>query len=207
MGVIFAHLFGEVASGASVRVSPEGFSSLGCRHSYPTRAEDDALVVTLGDVSRGLTRRVLFSGTLSAANWDAQVTGTALERGDQRHQKVTIERVTREAARGKLIIGLGLELELVASETAAWLSLARKDIGRAETQLDSAEKNLRELVSLGVDEVPVRRHLERLGDLRLAIERGEGDIPLLIRRAKSARAGTHVSQVIPLHPHRMKNQG
>ena len=35
-----------------------------------------------------------------------------------------------------------------------------------------------------------------------AVERGEGDIPLLIRRAQSARAGTHVSQVIPLAAYR-----
>jgi hypothetical protein len=86
----------------------------------------------------------------------------------------------------------------VAAETAAWLSLARKDMARAEAQLNDAESNLRQLVALAAEGVPVRRHLERLGDLRVAIERGEGDIPLLIRRAQSARAGTHVSQVIPL---------
>jgi hypothetical protein len=47
--------------------------------------------------------------------------------------------------------------------------------------------------------------MERLKDLRGAIERGEGDIPMLVRRAKSARTGTHVSQVIPLEPRFKKN--
>ncbi|MHB8877901.1 MAG: vWA domain-containing protein [Myxococcaceae bacterium] len=205
MGAVFAHLFGEVASAAAVRVTPKGFASLGCRHSYPTRTEDDALLVTLGDVSRGLARRVLLSGAIADGGWDAGITGSALERGDQRHQSITLERVTRESAKGRQVVALGKELELVGAETSAWLSLARRDLPRALVQLEEAEKSLRDLVALAVDGVPVRRHLERLGDLRLAIERGEGDIPLLIRRAKSARAGTHVSQVIPLHVVRSKN--
>jgi len=205
MGAVFAHLFGEVASGALVRVTPRSFVALGCRHSYPTRTEDDALVVTLGDVSRGLVRRVLLSGAIADGAWDAVITASSVERGDQRHQTLSLERVTRDSAKGRLIVGLGLELDLVAGETAAWLSLARRDMGRALEQLEESEKALRELVALAVEGVPVRRHLERLGDLRLAIERGEGDIPLLIRRAQSARAGTHVSQVIPLHLVRPKN--
>ena len=60
------------------------------------------------------------------------------------------------------------------------------------------------MVTLSPEGIPVRRHLERLGDLRLAVERGEGDIPLLIRRAQSARAGTHVSQVIPIQAYRQR---
>ncbi|MBI3182659.1 MAG: VWA domain-containing protein [Myxococcales bacterium] len=198
MGAIFAHLFGEVASKTSIRVTPKGFVSLSCCHSYPTKAEDDSLAITLGDVSRGLSRRALLTGKLSGGEWDAAILGSSVQRGDQRHQRVQLEKVSLETARGRLIAALGLELDLVASETAAWLSLARKDSERALSQLEAAEQNLRKLVSIAAEGVPVRRHLERLGDLRLAIERGEGDIPLLIRRAKSAKAGTHVSQVIPL---------
>jgi Ca-activated chloride channel family protein len=101
-------------------------------------------------------------------------------------------------------LGIGHELELVSAETAAWLSLARKDLERAETQLEYAEQHLKAIVALEPEGIPIRRHLERLGDLRLAVERGEGDIPLLIRRAQSARAGTHVSQVIPIQSYRRK---
>ena len=104
-----------------------------------------------------------------------------------------------------MTLGIEHELELVSAETAAWLSLARKDLERAETQLEEAEaapqghRHARRPTG-----IPVRRHLDRLGDLRLAVERGEGDIPLLIRRAQSARAGTHVSQVIPIQAYRRK---
>ncbi|MBL8950789.1 MAG: VWA domain-containing protein [Myxococcaceae bacterium] len=198
MGAVVSHLFGEVAQGASIRVQPENFASLTSRHAYPTRAEDDALVVTLGDISRGLARRVLLTGRLKTGEWAATVHASFNERGDMRHHKVPVEHVAPDTARGKVILSLNHELDLVASETAAWLSLARKDMARAEAQLNDAESNLRQLVALSAEGVPVKRHLERLGDLRIAIERGEGDIPLLIRRAQSARAGTHVSQVIPL---------
>ncbi|MBS1152327.1 MAG: Von Willebrand factor type domain protein [Myxococcaceae bacterium] len=201
MGAVISHLFGEVAHGATVRVQPQGFSALSTRHAYPTRAEDDALVVTLGDVSRGLARRVLLSGGVSG-EWTAVVHGSWTERGDTRHQKVALERVAADSARGRLILSLAYELQLVAEETAAWLSLARRDLDRAEQQLELAESHLRHIVSLAPEGLPVRRHLERLGDLRLAVERGEGDIPLLIRRAQSAHAGTHVSQVIPLAAYR-----
>lgn len=57
-------------------------------------------------------------------------------------------------------------------------------------------------MGLAPEGIAVRRHLERLADSRLAVERGEGDIPLLIRRAQSARASTNVSQVIPLQAYR-----
>jgi Ca-activated chloride channel family protein len=119
---------------------------------------------------------------------------------------VEIERVTADSTRGRLILGLDRELELVAAETSAWLSLARKDLGRAEEQLEEAEGHLRAIVGLDPGGVPVRRHLERLGDLRMAVERGEGDIPLLIRRSQSARAGTNVSQVIPLQAYRLRKE-
>ncbi len=201
MGAVISHLFGEVAHGSTVRVQPQGFSALSTRHAYPTRAEDDALVVTLGDVSRGLARRVLLSGGVKG-EWSAVIHGSYTERGDTRHQKVALERVSADSARGRFIVSLAYELQLVAEETAAWLSLARRDLDRAEQQLELAESHLRQIVSLSPEGLPVRRHLERLGDLRLAVERGEGDIPLLIRRAQSAHAGTHVSQVIPLAAYR-----
>jgi hypothetical protein len=95
-------------------------------------------------------------------------------------------------------------LQLVSAETASWLSLSRKDNSRSEALLEEAEKALRELKGLKPAAIRVRRHQERLKDLRAAVERGEGDLPLLIRRAKSARATAHVSQVIPLHPERIK---
>ncbi|MFZ5446209.1 MAG: vWA domain-containing protein [Myxococcota bacterium] len=204
MGGLMAHLYGQVSSEASIRVQPSGFVALTCRHSFPTNLDAEALTVTLGDVSRGYARRVLFSGTVSTPDWSVQLHASAKERSDVRHWKVDVERVTAESARGKLIVGISHELELVSEETAAWLSLARKDLERAEQQLEAAESHLRSVVSLSPEGIPVRRHLERLGDLRLAVERGEGDIPLLIRRAQSARAGTHVSQVIPLQNYRQR---
>ncbi len=207
MGGVVAHLFGEVASDAEVRVQPNGFSSLTCRHGFATRLDNDALVATLGDVSRGIPRRVLFSGTVLPGQWGAMVHGTCKERGDVRHQRVELEIVTPESARGRLIVGLSHELDLVTAESAAWLALARKDLERAEEELAVAESRLRSIVTLAPEGIPARRHLERLGDLRLAVERGEGDIPLLIRRAQSAKAGTAVSQVIPLQAYRERNKG
>jgi Ca-activated chloride channel family protein len=198
MGAVISHLFGEVAQVATVHVVPENFSSLTSRHAYPTKTEENALVVTLGDVSRGLARRVLLSGRLKPGEWNTVIHASFNERGEPKKHKVPLERVTSESARGRVILSLNHEIDLVSYETSAWLSLARKDVPRAEAQLQEAELNLRQLVTLAAEGVPVRRHLERLGDLRVAIERGEGDIPLLIRRAQSARAGTHVSQVIPL---------
>ncbi|MCA3015522.1 MAG: VWA domain-containing protein [Myxococcaceae bacterium] len=206
MGAIVSTLFGQVASEAQVRVQPEGFGAISCRHGFPTALEADALVVTLGDISRGLSRRVLFSGPLRGEGWGAIVHGSCRERGDVKHQKVEVDLVPPESARGRLIIGLSHELYLVADESAAWLSLARRDTARAETQLEAAETALRAIVSMAPEGIPVRRHLERLADLRSAVERGEGDIPLLIRRAQAARAGTNVSQVIPFQnfQHRRK---
>lgn len=204
MGGLVAHLFGQVATDAIVRVQPSGFSSLTCRHGYPARLEDDALIVTLGDVTRGFARRVLFTGGTTTAQWAIAVHGSSMQRGDTRVQLIDLERVEPGSPRGKMTLGLGHELELVSAETAAWLSLARKDLERAETQLEDAERHLKAIVTLEPEGIPVRRHIDRLADLRLAVERGEGDIPLLIRRAQSARAGTHVSQVIPIQAYRRK---
>lgn len=204
MGAIVSHLFGQVAAEVQVRVQPEGLGAISCRHSFATALESDALVVTLGDVSRGYSRRVLLSGPVRSETWGAIIHGSSRERGDMRHQKVDLEPVTPESSRGRLIVGLSHELNLVAEETAAWLSLARRDTARAETQLEAAETSLRAIVAIAPEGIPVRRHLERLADLRSAVERGEGDIPLLIRRAQAARAGTNVSQVIPIQGYRHK---
>lgn len=204
MGAIVSHLFGQVASEVQVRVQPEGFGSLSCRHGFQTSLEADALVVLLGDVSRGFARRVLLSGPLRAPTWTAHVHGTSKERGDVKHVKVELETVTADSSRGRVVVGLSHELNLVTEETAAWLSLARRDPARAETQLEAAETALRAIVAMSPEGLPVRRHLERLADLRSAVERGEGDIPLLIRRAQAVRAGTNVSQVIPLQSYRKR---
>ncbi len=198
MGAVVSRLFGEVGHAASVKLQPFGFSSLTPCHAYPTRVEGESMVVTLGDVSRGLARRVLLKGLVAAGGWQVTITGDCTERGDQRHQKVQLQRVGAETVEGRLMIALSHELELVSDETAAWLSLARRDLKRAEQQLVAAEAHLAHMAALQPASLPVSRHATRLSDLRLAIERGEGDIPLLIRRAKSAHAETHVSQVIPL---------
>ncbi len=205
LGALFAHLFGDVASGVEVRLCPTGFSSIGCRHAYSTRVESDALVVMVGELSRAASRRVLFSGSLGTGAWNAAITGSAVARGDQRHQSVPVERVDGASAEGRLVLGVGLELDLVGAETGAWLALARRDLPRAESLLDDSERALRDLTGLGVEGLSGQRHRARLVDLRTAIERGDGDFPLLIRRAKSAQAGTHVSQVIPFPMGRLKH--
>jgi Ca-activated chloride channel family protein len=206
MGAVFAVLFGEAAQSATVQVRPEGFLALGCRHGFPTRVDRDSLVVSLGGISRGLPRRVLLSGTLSGARWGVEVTGSCVERGDTRRHPVPLQWVTRDSREGRLVLAVGLELDLVGAETVAWLSLAQRDPDRAGAVLLQAEQTLRELTALRVDEIAIDRHHERVTDLRAAVERGEGDIPMMVRRAKAAKAGTHVSQVIPLEPHLAKKQ-
>lgn len=206
MGAVFSLLFGEVVSSAAITAKPTGFLALECKHGFPTQVEKDALRVSLGSISRGIPRRVLLGGALHQATWDVALHGTHLERGDQRRTAIAVERVWPESPEGKLIQAMGLELELVSAETVAWLALAQRDPDRAFDLLVSAEQSARELTQLNVDEIPLSRHLDRLRDLRGAIERGEGDIPMMVRRAKSARAGTHVSQVIPIEPHLAKKQ-
>lgn len=202
MGAVMSHLFGQVATDATVRLQPKGFSAISCRHGFSSRLDVDALEVSLGDVSRGFIRRVLFTGQPGTEAWGAVLHGANRERGDLRNQQIDLELVSSESARGRLIVAISHELDLVTAETSSWLSLARKDLERAEVQLEEAEVALRAIVALAPEGIVVRRHMERLGDLRLAVERGEGDIPLLIRRAQSARAGTSVSQVIPLQAYR-----
>lgn len=204
MGAVFAVLFGEAAQGATVQVRPEGFLALGCRHGFPTKVDQDSLVISLGGISRGLPRRVLLSGTLASSRWGAEVTGSCIERGDTRRHPVEIKWVSPDSPQGRLVLAVGLELDLVGAETVAWLSLAQRDPDRAGAVLLQAEQTLRELTALRVDEIAIDRHHERVTDLRAAVERGEGDIPMMVRRAKAAKAGTHVSQVIPLEPHLAK---
>jgi hypothetical protein len=134
--------------------------------------------------------------------WELMIHGTSSEHGDVRHQRVDVERLSADSARGRVVQAVAHELKLVSAETSAWLALARKDLDRAEELLDEAESSLRNLVALAPEGFPNRRHLERLGDLRMAVERGEGDIPLLVRRAKAVREKTSVSQVIPMQAYR-----
>jgi Ca-activated chloride channel family protein len=204
MGAVLAHVFGQVVTEATVRAYPTGMVALTCRHSFPASLDADSLSVVLGDVSRGFTRRLLLTGQPQTEHWSMRVQATARERNDIRHWKMEVEPVTLDSPRGRIVTGLSQEIDLVTEETAAWTSLARKDLERAEQQLEAAESHLRTIVGLESDGVPFKRHQERLADLRLAVERGEGDIPLLIRRAHSARAGTHVSQVIPLQNYRQR---
>ncbi|MGQ0507459.1 MAG: VWA domain-containing protein [Myxococcaceae bacterium] len=204
MGAIFALLFGEVATQVSVQISPQGFRALTCRHGFATRIEVNALHITLGTVSRGLPRRVLLSGEVREG-WSATVSASATVRGESRTAPITLERVAPDSESGRRIRGLGQELELVAQESAAWLALARRDPARAAAALESAEHALDALSHLAVPELPVRRHLERLADLRRAAEKGEGDLPLLVRRAQSARSATNVSQVVIPFPVRPKS--
>ncbi len=205
MGGVVANISGQVASEAKLRVEPAGFLALTVCHAFPSSVDQSALEVSLGDVSSDYARRVLLAGTVTRPDWSVALHATARENNDTRHWHIEPERVEGDSPRGRLIVGLSHELELVAEETAAWLSLARKELARAEQQLESAEAHARSIVALDAEGIPVRRHLERLGDLRLAVERGEGDIPLLIRRAQSARANTNVSQVIPLHAYRRRS--
>ncbi len=198
MGALIAHLFGQVASDSIVRLKPRGMASLTCRHSFPTKLEEDALAVMLGDVSRGLKRRVLLSGPASSDAWDADIDVSFIDGGIPRTTLVALTRVSADSEKGRLIQSIAHELVLVSAETSAWTSLARKDLDRSELELETAEASLLQLQHLNSDEVPFRRHADRLADLRMAIERGEGDIPLLVRRAQSSQSETNVSQVIPL---------
>ena len=101
--------------------------------------------MSLGDVSRAYPRRVLLAGAINAPDWRVSLQATARERDELRQWKLELERVTPESAAGKLTLGVSHELELVSEETAAWLSLARKDLERAEQQLEAAEAHLRRL--------------------------------------------------------------
>lgn len=196
MGQVFSSLHGEVASDAAVRVEPRGFRALFCRHAYSTRQEREGLIASLGSLCAGQPRRILFSGQLQEPDWSIAVTGSCLERGDQRHQSVQVQRVWPDSPEGRLTIAIGAELELVNAETSAWGALSRKDRDRAQDRLEFAEARLRELVVLNAAGIPVRRHLDRLAELRLALEQGVGDLRLLSRRSESVSTVTRVSQIL-----------
>lgn len=200
---IVTELFGEVASEARVHVLPSGFAELRCRHRYPARVEGDAMSVLLGSISQACLRRALFTGRLSSADWNLSVTASFQERGDTRRPSVTVTRVLPDSPQGKLVRAVSVELDLVAAEGAAWKALSRRDVEGAGRSLNEAEAALHELVRLSAEEVPARRHLERLADLRLAVERRVAELPaLMVRRAKAEGARTSVSQVIrmPVNP-------
>ena len=91
MGGVLSLLFGQVASEAQIRVTPHGFAALSCRHGFNSALDGESLVVTLGDVSRGLARRVLLSGQVLPGAFGATLQGSARERGDQRIQAVELE--------------------------------------------------------------------------------------------------------------------
>ncbi len=205
-GSLIARIFGEALSQSHLTVAPTGLQALTCRHAFASRVEDDKLLIDLGDVSSGYARRVLFTGIKSPEPWQVNLLAKATQRGQTVEMMVPVENVDPVSANGKLVRSVSLELDLVAAETASWFSLARKDLERAEVELEQAERAAKSLVSLEFEvfSAALRRHLDRLGDLRLAVERGEGDIPLLIRRAHSAKTGTHVSQVIPIDAMRRK---
>ncbi|MBN1204011.1 MAG: VWA domain-containing protein [Myxococcaceae bacterium] len=200
---IVTELFGEVASESRIHVLPTGFSELRCRHRYPTRVEGDAMSVLLGAVSQACLRRALFTGRLSSAEWNLSVTASFLERGDKRLPSVPLTRVLPDSPEGRIVRAVSVELDLVGAEGTAWKALSRRDVDAAGRALNEAEAALHELVRLSVEEVPARRHLERLADLRLAVERRVAELPaLMVRRAKAEGARTSVSQVIriPLNP-------
>lgn len=192
-------LFGEVASDARIHVLPTGFTELRCRHRYSTRLEGDAMSVLLGAVSQACLRRALFSGRLAGADWNFALTASYVENGDTRRPSIPLVRVASDSVQGRRVSAVSTELDLVAAEGAAWKSLSRRDVESAGRALAQAEAALRELVRLNVDDVPARRHLERLADLRLAVERRVAELPaLLVRRAKAEGARTSVSQVMRL---------
>ena len=198
---LVAELFGEVGTYARLFVRPTGFSELLCRHRYPARTEGDALGVGLGSLSHAFARRALFTGRLESAEWSLAVTTTWMENGDTRRVTVPVQRVLPDSAEGRMIRAVGVELDLVAAESASWKALLRKNAPGAEQALSTAEAALNELVALAAEQVPARRHVERLKDLRQAVERKAGELPaLLVRRARAedARTGLSIVQALPL---------
>jgi Ca-activated chloride channel family protein len=198
LGGVFALLFGEVAAGVSVRVTPTGFRALECRHGYSSQIDGESLHVQIGALSRGIERRLLLSGPLSAPEWSVTALGEFPEHNDVRRVPISVARVWPDSPEGQTVRAVGLELELVSAESQAWMAMARKELGRAETLLGTASDLLKDLLTLEQRLVVARRHMDRLGDLRHALNGGARDVPLMVRRALAARAGTHISQVIPL---------
>ncbi|QRN96865.1 VWA domain-containing protein [Archangium violaceum] len=198
---LVAELFGEVGTEARLHVRPIGFTELLCRHRYPARVEGDSMSVGLGALSSAFPRRALFTGQLELAEWSLQVTTSWAERGDTRRVTVPVQRVLPDSPEGRFVRAVGAELDLVAAEASAWKALLRRNPTAAEHALAHAEEFLRELVRLSVEQVPAKRHVDRLADLRLAVERRSGDVPALgVRRARAADAHTGLSIVQPALP-------
>jgi Ca-activated chloride channel family protein len=198
---LVSELFGEVGTDARLYVKPMGFTELLCRHRYPARVEGDALTAGLGSLSHAFPRRALFTGRLELADWSLGVTTTWTENGDTRRVSVPVQRVLPDSPEGRFIRAVGVELDLVAAESSAWKALMRRNVVPAEQFLVVAEEALRELVRLAVETVPAKRHVERLADLRQAVERRSGDLPaLMVRRARAADARTGLSIIQPALP-------
>lgn len=199
MGALLSELFGEVATEATIDVVPSGFQMLSCRHAFPARGTDDGLRVTLGSICHRLPRYALFSGKVDSPSWALTVTGSYNTPNGRRSTPIQVEKVWPDTEQGRRIRAIGVELSLVEAEGAAWTCVSRRDRDGAMSALLRAEGELRSLVALNVPEVPARRHLERIGDLRLLLDKGKGDLQLMVRRAREADAKTHVSKlfVIP----------
>lgn len=199
IAALVAELFGEVGTDARVYVRPTGFSELQCRHRYPARVEGDALSAGLGSLSHAFARRALFTGKLELADWSLGVTTTWTEAGDTRRVAVPVQRVLPDSPEGRYIQAVGEELSLVAAESAAWKSLLRRNPVAAEAALKEAETALKALVRLAVDEVSAKRHVERLADLRAAVEQRANELPaLMVRRARAegTRTGLSIVQLV-----------
>jgi Ca-activated chloride channel family protein len=195
---VAAELFGEVGTEARLHVQPTGFTELHCRHRYASRIDGDSLSASLGSLTQAVPRRALFLGRAEAAGWTLSVSATWVAGGDTRRSQVTVERVTPDSAEGRLVRAVGAELELVAAESAAWKALVRRNPSQAEQSLKQAEEFLRELVWLASEAVPARRHVDRLADLRVAVQHRVNELPaLVLRRAQAANARTGVSLVEP----------
>jgi Ca-activated chloride channel family protein len=196
---VAAELFGEVGTDARLHVQPTGFSELHCRHRYASRIDGDSLSASLGALTQAVPRRALFTGRAELAEWALSVSATWMAGGDTRRSQVQVERVAPDSTEGRLVRAVSAELELVAAESAAWKALVRRNTIQAEQALKQAEACLRELVWLASEAVPARRHVDRLGDLRVAVQHRVNELPaLVLRRAQSANARTGVSLVEPV---------
>jgi Ca-activated chloride channel family protein len=196
MGGVFALIHGEAAQEAMLEVRPRAVRMLELRHQLPASEKGGALQVKVGGVPQEGARRVLFTGIPVTPEWGADVVGQSVERGDTRLRTVEVCRVWPDSAEGRLVRSVGVELELLEAETQAWQLLMARD-GRAKDRLELAEARLRALVTLDARDIPTRWHLVRLGDLRLALEKGEGNLALLTRRSEAAAEVSRVSQIMP----------
>ena len=197
MGNIFALLQGEAAPDLSLQIAPHGLGALELRHKYPAQAGGNALNVKLGALARGHARHALFVGRPNSPSWRIEVLGLSSVSGEQQRVPVEVIRTWAETTEGRLVRSIGIELQLLQDEMRAWDLVLAHD-PRARTYLDAATACLQQLVLLDSPEIDRRRHLDRLADLRMAVELGEGDVQLLARRSRSASEHTHVSQISPL---------